>query len=876
MAKRNYYKKRRRRPATRLSAAKRNKKTANPFRKYGIIAGSKEFLHNLFTTKEGWKKISIGAGIFVGLIILLFAWYAKDLPSPSKINSKLSAQSTQIFDRNGKLLYEVHGNENRILVNWNDIPQNVKDATVAVEDKNFYHEPGFDIKRIAGAAFYDIIHSDKGQGGSTITQQYVKNALLSNEKSFSRKIKEIMLSVMIEQMYSKNDILKMYLNEIPYGSNAYGIQVAAKTYFNKDAKDLDLAQSATLAALPNAPTYYSPYGQHKDELMKRKDMILDLMADQKYITKDQADAAKKEQLVFSDNPYGSITAPHFVMYVKQKLIDKYGENTVDNGGLKVYTTLDMDKQQMAEGAVKKYANKNAKSYNASNESLVAEDPKTGQVLAMVGSRDFFDQSIDGNVNVAINGRQPGSSFKPYVYATLFKSENWGAGSTIYDLKTDFGGGYTPENYEGNFMGPQSVRSALQGSRNIPAVKAIYIAGVNNSIETAKSMGITTLNNPSRYGLSLVLGAGDVTLLDHTSAYGVFANGGVKHNPTVFMKIEDSSGKILEEYKDTSGQRVLDPQIAYIMSNILSDDASRAYVFGRGSALTLPGRPAAVKTGTTDNFKDGWTMGYTPSLVAGVWAGNNDGTPMKWGADGYYVAAPIWHDFMSHALAGTPAEYFQRPSGIKTVTLDAITGKKPTPATRQTRTDIFPSWYQIPTGGNGSEYKVDATTGKLVNDSCPPAQVTTITNNSLTAEIPASDPSYSRWFAPIAAWAKANGYVTGGTSMPTEQDICADINKPAPTISITSPANGDNVASPLVINMNVDAAAGIDSVTVTVDNKTYLASAMVNGNGYTATVPLNIGAHTIYATVKDKNAKSANSQTISVTAKTATTTTTTSP
>ena len=870
MAKRNYYKKRRRRPAARIS--KQRKKT-NPFRQYGIIAGTKEFFHNLFTTKAGWKKIGIGAGIFAGLIILLFAWYAKDLPSPSKINSKLSAQSTQIFDRNGKLLYEVHGNENRILVDWNQIPDNVKNATVAVEDKNFYHEPGFDIKRILGAAFYDVIHSDKGQGGSTITQQYVKNALLSNDKSFSRKIKELMLSVMIEQMYSKNDILKMYLNEIPYGSNAYGIQVAAKTYFNEDAKDLDLAQSATLAALPNAPTYYSPYGQHKDELMKRKDMILDLMADQRYITQAQADAAKKEQLVFSNNPYGSITAPHFVMYVKQLLIDKYGENTVDNGGLKVYTTLDMDKQQMAEEAVAKYADKNAKYYNATNESLVAEDPKTGQVLAMVGSRDFFNQDIDGNVNVAINGRQPGSSFKPYVYATLFKSENWGAGSTIYDVKTDFGGGYTPENYEGNFMGPQSVRSALQGSRNIPAVKAIYMAGVRNSIETADSMGITTLGDSSQYGLSLVLGAGNVTLLDHTSAYGVFANGGVKHDPTVFLKIEDSSGKTLEEYKDNSGKRVLDPQIAYLMSNILSDDASRAYVFGRGGYLTLNGRQVAAKTGTTDNFKDGWTMGYTPSLVAGVWAGNSDGTAMKWGSDGYYVAAPIWHEFMSKALAGTPTDYFNRPSGIKTVTLDAITGKKPTAATKQTRTDIFPSWYQIPTGGDGSSYQVDAATGKLVNDSCPPAQVTTLTDNSLTAEIPASDPSYARWFAPIAAWAKANGYVTGGSSVPTETDTCADINKPAPTISITSPADGDNVSNPLIINMNADAAAGIDSVTVTVDGgTTYQASKMANGNGYTATVPLTLGSHTIFATVKDKNSKTTQSQTISVTAKQTTTTT----
>ncbi len=823
---------------------------------------------NLFTTKEGWKKIGIGAGILVGLIILLAAWYAKDLPSPSKINSKVSAQSTQIFDRNGKILYEVHGNENRILVDWNQIPNNVKNATIAVEDKNFYHEPGFDVKRIVGAFIYDIIHSDKSQGGSTITQQYVKNALLSNEKSISRKIKEMMLSVMIEQMYSKDDILKMYLNEIPYGSNAYGIQVAAKTYFNKDAKDLDLAQSATLAALPNAPTYYSPYGQHKDELMKRKDMILDLMADQKYITQAQADAAKKEQLVFSNNPYGSITAPHFVMYVKQKLIEKYGENTVNTGGLKVYTTLDLDKQKLAEEAVAKYAGKNAKSYNATNESLVAEDPKTGQVLAMVGSKDFFDTKIDGNVNVAISGRQPGSSFKPYVYATLFKSENWGAGSTIYDVKTDFGGGYIPANYEGNFMGPQSIRSALQGSRNIPAVKAIYMAGVNNSIATAKSMGITTLGDSSQYGLSLVLGAGNVTLLDHTSAYGVFADGGVKHDSTVFLKIEDASGKTLEQYKDSSGQRVLDPQVAYLMSNILSDDPARGYVFGRGGYLTLNGRQVAAKTGTTDNFKDGWTMGYTPSLVTGVWAGNSDGTPMKWGSDGYYVAAPIWHEFMSKALAGTRVEQFSRPSGIKTVTLDAITGKKPTSATKEARTDIFPSWYQVPSSDAGSTYKIDKTNGLLATDSCPADLVQIVTrSNALTAEIPKSDPAYQRWFAPIAAWAQGHGYSISDNSPPTQVSPNCSASQNTSNnleINITDPADGSNVTSPTVIDMYASASGGIDSVTVTVDNQTsYLASQMANGNGYTANIPIANGNHTIFATLKDKNGNTKQSSTITV-------------
>ncbi|RJO60074.1 penicillin-binding protein [candidate division WS5 bacterium] len=862
MARRKYTK--RRRSVSSLSRSRRGgSKKVNPFRKYGLVAGSKEFLRDLFTTKEGWKKIGIGAGIFLGLMILLAAWYAKDLPSPDKINSKLTEQSTQIFDRNGKILYEVHGNENRILVDYKEIPQSVKDATVAIEDKNFYKHHGFDVKRIFGSAIFNIRSKDKSQGGSTITQQYIKNALLSSEKSYSRKIKEFMLAIMIEQMYSKEDILKMYLNEIPYGSNAYGIQVAAKTYFEKDAKDLTLEESAVLAALPNAPTYYSPYGQHKDELMERKDMVLDLMADQKYITKEQAEEAKKKPLAFSGKVYGNITAPHFVMYVKEQLIEKYGENTVNTGGLKVYTTLDLDKQKMAEEAVAVNVDKNRQRYNASNASLVAMDPKTGQILAMVGSRDFFNEDIDGNVNVALASRQPGSSFKPYAYATMFKQDGWGAGSTLYDLKTNFGGGYSPNNYEGGFMGPMSVRKALQGSRNIPAVKALYIAGVKETIGTARDMGITTLGDSSNYGLSLVLGAGEVKLLEHTAAYGVFANGGVKQDTTPFMKIEDAEGKTLEEYKDKSGKRVLDPQVAYLITNILSDDPSRAYIFGRNGDLSLGNRPAAAKTGTTDSYKDAWTVGYTPSLVAGVWSGNNDGAPLT-SAGGAIAAAPIWNDFMNKALAGTPVEQFSRPSGIKSVTLDAITGKKPTSSTRQTITDIFPSWYNIPAGGEGNEYKINPATGKLVNESCPPPEVKTITKSSLTAEIPTNDSAYSNWFGPIEAWAKANGYVTGNESIPTETDNCSDIVKPAPTISITSPGDSDNVESPLKINMNVEAAAGVDSVTVTVDGTSYQASKMSNGNGYTATVPLTEGEHTIYALVKDQKSKTAKSNVITVT------------
>lgn len=799
----------------------------------------KDYFRYLFTTKEGLKKV--GFVCLIGLAVLsgMFLWFSKDLPSPDKINAKMSAQSTQIFDRNGKLLYEIHGEQNRILAGWDEIPKTIKNATIAVEDKNFYNHGGFDIFGI-GRAFEGILFRDSSKGGgSTITQQFVKNAILTNEYSVTRKIKELILSMEIEQMYKKDDILKMYLNEIPYGSNAYGIKVASKTFFNKDMKDLTIAESATLAALPNAPTYYSPYGTHLDALLARKNMIIDLMVEQKYITKDEAKVAKAEKLVFSNNPYGSIEAPHFVMYVKEMLVEKYGETVVNTGGLKVYTTLDFDKQKMAEEAVDKNVDKNLNSYKATNAGLVAMDPKTGQILAMVGSRDYFNMDIDGQVNIAVAARQPGSSFKPFAYATAWKGANWGPGSILYDVRTDFGGGYIPQNYSGGFWGPVNMRTALQNSLNIPAVKTLYVAGLKETIDTAHAMGITTLNDPSQYGLSLVLGAGEVKLLDMTNAFGVFANNGVKQDPSWFIRIEDSKGKVLDEYKQKTGKTVLDPQVAYLMNNVLSDDAARARTFGAGSALTLSGRPAAAKTGTTNSYKDAWTMGYTPSLVAGVWSGNNDGTPMSSGG-GAFAAAPIWHDFMMKALAGTPVEQFSRPSGVKTVSLDGITGRKPGSSNR-TSTDIFPSWYKIPDfNGQSSEVRINKLTGNKVNDTCPPSAENTEvrTVGAVTAEIPSSDGAYGRWFAPIAAWAAANGFSTDVTQIPT--DTC-EVKVAAPTVKILSPVEtkaGDPVTpvsgTNLKVVLEIETTGSVKSARVKIGSTTI--DAVKTGSTYTATFP----------------------------------------
>ncbi len=815
----------------------------------------KEYFKFLFTTREGLKKVGFVALVGVAFVCALFLWFAKDLPSPDKINAKMSAQSTQIFDRNGKLLYEIHGEQNRILASWDEIPANIKNATLAIEDKNFYKHGGFDVFGIGRAVSGVLTRNSAKGGGSTITQQFVKNALLTNEHSYIRKIKELILSMEIEQMYKKDDILKMYLNEIPYGSNAYGIKVAAKTFFNKDLKDLTLAESAVLAALPNAPTYYSPYGNHVDAMKDRKNLILDLMADQKYITKEEAKAAKAEVLVFSNNPYGSIEAPHFVMYVKEQLVDKYGETMVNTGGLKVYTSLDFEKQKAAEEAVASNVDKNKSNYGASNAGLVAMDPKTGQILAMVGSRDYFNQDIDGQVNIAISDRQPGSSFKPFAYATAWKGENWGPGSILYDVQTDFGGGYIPQNYSGGFWGPVTMRTALQNSLNIPAVKSLYVAGLQETIDTAHAMGITTLNDTSQYGLSLVLGAGEVKLLDMTNAYGVFANNGVHQDPTWFVRIEDSKGKVLDEYKQKNGKTVLDPQVAYLMNNVLSDDPARARVFGAGSALSLGDRPAAAKTGTTNSYKDAWTMGYTPSLVAGVWSGNNDGTPMTSGG-GAFAAAPIWHDFMTKALAGSAVEQFNRPSGVKTVTIDAITGREPG-ASGKTATDIFPSWYKIPSyNGGSSEVKINKLTGKKVNDACPPASknIETKTINAVTAEIPSSDGAYSRWFAPIAAWASANGFPTTAADYPT--DSCS-ANAAAPTVSILSPNDSSTLATPdfsVVLNITTASGATVKNAKVTIGTTT--VDAKKSGATYSANfTSIASGKQKITAVVTDSNGKS---------------------
>ena len=790
----------------------------------------------------------------------MVVYYSKDLPTPSKIQRRTSIESTKILDRNGNLLYAVHGEENRIILKSDEIPDTVKKATIAVEDKNFYKHFGLDFKGIARAAIYNITHRGKKiQGGSTLTQQFVKNALLSPKRTLSRKIKEAILSIELEIIYSKDEILTMYLNEIPYGSNAYGIEAAANTFFNKKAKDLDLAQAALLAALPKAPTYYSPYGTHTDELQARKDYVLDRMETLGFIKPEEAEAAKNEKLTFVPRRE-SIQAPHFVMYVREILADKYGEKMLESGGLKVTTTLDLEKQKIAQETIDKWGPINLKKANAKNAALVALDPKTGQILAMVGSRDYFNTEIDGNVNVALAKRQPGSSFKPIVYATGFEKE-WAPASVLFDLKTDFGGGYSPDNYDGKTRGPVTIRTALANSLNIPAVKMLALVGLDNALAKAKEFGITTFTRPkSDYGLSLVLGGGEVKLLELASAYGVFANNGLKNDTVAILKVEDQKGNILEEWKPSKNKKeVIAKEIAYEISSILSDNAARAAVFGTRSPLYIPGRTVAAKTGTTDAFRDAWTLGYTPSLVAGVWVGNNDNTSMSGSRGaGAMAAAPIFHDFMVKALGNSPNEEFSRPDTIEEVVVDALTGKLPIPGA-PTRKDIFAPW-QIPKERAFSKgtVKIDKLCGdKLATDQTPEEYIEERVYRVIHSEMP-DNPN---WEAPVRAWAVANGYTE---SPPTEYcNLHTPSNQPA--ISITNPSNNAIVSGSINISASVSAPTGAERVEFYIDD--ILAGTDIDAP-YSITYDTNNlseGNHTISAIIYDKvGFKAKSSITVTVT------------
>lgn len=598
----------------------------------------------------------------LGVILAVFLVYNFSTPAAKELVDRKIAQTSIIYDRSGEnVLYEIHGEENRKLISHEEIPDTVRIATIATEDKDFYQHAGIDLASIIRAIKVNFTNDDIRQGGSTITQQLVRNAFLTREKTLKRKFLEMIIAIKMERHYTKDQILDFYLNEIPYGANAYGIESAAEVFFGKRAKDLTLDEAALLAALPKAPTYFSPYNTHRDELYERQQYILNRISELGLASQEQVQQAQAVDVIAKVKPFRQqIKAPHFVFYVIEQIEKEYGKEFIETGGLKIYTSLDWNMQQRAEQAVQEGARRNLER-GATNASLVAINPKNGEILSMVGSKDFFDESIDGQVNIAISPRQPGSSFKPFAYATAFE-KGYQPETMILDAPTNFGAdgsgrNYVPRNYDGKFHGMLSMREALAQSLNIPAVKTLYLAGIDATIDMAHRLGITTLNDRQRYGLSLVLGGGEVKLLDMTSAFSVFANEGMRNPAQAIVKISDSEGEVYFENK-SNPKKVLDTQITRKISSILSDNKARTPIFGPKSSLILDdGRPVAAKTGTTQEFRDAWTVGYTPSLAVGVWAGNNNNRSMKGGSDGVFVAAPIWKDFMESQVAGKDAEQF---------------------------------------------------------------------------------------------------------------------------------------------------------------------------------------------------------------------------
>ncbi len=740
--------------------------------------------------------------LFLLLGSVFFFWFSSlSIPDISLFQQSEVDQSTKIYDRTGTvLLYDVSGNARRTVVTSDQISTNIKNATVAIEDAGFYSHGGIRILSIIRAMIDDVLSGGFSQGGSTITQQLIKNTLLNNDKTIARKIKEWILAIKIEKVFSKDDILTLYLNDVPYGGNVYGVEEASKEFFGEDASNLDVAQAAYLASIPQAPTYYSPYGANTAALTTRADLTLQKMEQLGFITTAQYNQAINEKVVFLPGSSQSIKAPHFVMYVIQYLEQKYGTDMVENGGLNVITTLDYPLEEKSEQAVNSYITNQGPNFNMSNAATVAIDPKTGDILTMVGSYDYFSTTTDGNFNVATaDNRQPGSTFKPIVYSEAFM-KGYTPETVLFDLPTEFDSScspegqplypstnpsecYMPQDFDGLYRGPMSLRDALAQSINIPSIQLSYLAGLGDSLELAQKMGITSLGtDPNQYGLTLVLGGGGVSLLQMTNAYDVFANDGNYVPYRSILKVTDGSGNVLEQASEPTPISVMPANIARTISDILSDDQARAAEYGLHSVFDIPGYDVAAKTGTTNNYDDVWTIGYSPDIVVGVWGGNDDDTPMVKKIAGLMIA-PLWNTLMTDALASTSPDDFVKPAP------ENLSGDKP----------IFRGIWQ-----GGQTYTIDTVSGKLATQYTPPETQKEIAITNVHSILywvdkndplgppptnPSSDSQFANWEKPVLDWAAKNGYVTeSSNSTPTEYD---DVHIPSnfPSVTVTDINNG---------------------------------------------------------------------------------------
>ena len=637
--------------------------------------------------------------IFFTILFLSFSYFIydvaiKDLPSPTDLSNKAQNVTTRILDRNGNLLYRIYEDENRTLIALPIVSQYLKDATIAIEDQNFYKHIGFSFKGIFRAVFRNL-SGETVQGGSTITQQLIKNRLLNNEKTYRRKIRELLLSLIAERIYSKEQILEMYLNTVAYGGSTYGIEEASWRYFNKSAKDLSLAESALLAGLPQAPSTYTPFGSNPELAYERQAEVLRRMVEDGYISQLQADQARQEKLIFNQDRI-DIQAPHFVMYVRKLLALKYGEDIVAKGGLEVRTTLDLSLQNQAQDIVSAEVSK-LKSFKISNGAALVTNPKTGEILAMVGGADYYDFLHDGQVNVVIRPRQPGSSIKPLTYATAFERGKTAA-SIIDDSPVVYqipgSKPYAPKNYDGRFHGRVTLREALASSYNVPAVKLLAELGVGSLIDKGETLGISTWQDRNRFGLSLTLGAGEVLMTDLATVYSSFANLGYPVTVNPFLEISNYKGDVLYrnncalDATNCYGDLELSPKAAYLVTDILSDNKARSSAFGLFSVLNIPNQQVAVKTGTTNSMKDNWTIGYISDRLVATWVGNNDNTPMSYVASGITGASPIWNKIMLLLLDDKAPHRFVVPQDMIKVKICSTTGTLPCAKCPRITEEIF--------------------------------------------------------------------------------------------------------------------------------------------------------------------------------------------
>ena len=743
--------------------------------------------------RSAFRVFFIRAFFIIGAITLIgfgaiALWISTfRLPSLDSFEERKIVSSTKIYDSTGEvLLYDLNQDVRRTIVPYYDIATSAKNAIVATEDTRFYEHDGLRVRAIIRATVANILSGSFSEGGSTLTQQVVKNTLLTQEKRISRKLKEWFLSLKLEQVLSKDEILALYLNEAPYGGTLYGIQEASRAFFGVDARDLTLAQSAYLAAIPNAPSFFSPYGQNRDRLEARKNTVLHRMYALGFITEEDRDDALSEEVEFLPRSARHAQSLHFVQYVIEQLERNYGADVLRSGGLSVITTLDFDLQKHAEAVAYEHAFKNEEEWNASNIGIVVLDPNTGHIRTMVGSRDYNDTEIDGNFNIALARRQPGSAFKPFVYAEAF-AQGYPDTTTIFDTRTQFSTScpatsfsnespcYSPSNYDGQYKGPVTLREALAQSRNVPSVKLLHLVGIENAIQTARRMGITTLGQASRYGLTLVLGGGEVRLLDMTNAYGVFATEGVRVPPVSILEIRDSNENTIYQHVPRP-ENVLDPEAARVINNLLSDNDARTPLFGPTSFLYFANRDVAGKTGTTNDNRDAWLVGYTPDVVVGVWSGNNDNSPMTRGSA---ISGAPWRSVMEKALTGIPPQSFTQPRTPDENHKPILRGL----------------WH------GGESVIIDTVSGGLATEYTPPETQEEIVIPAVHSilhwidrrdpfgpppEDPTRDSQYTRWEAPVTAWAQQNAHLI--PPQPTLPTFYDNVHTPEsqPTITLSVP------------------------------------------------------------------------------------------